>query len=100
MPTLVFAVDQPGLPPFRMPDRFRHEITYFMTLADEPGVPRLAAGEYWVSAADARNTLDDGVLRLVSPLDSDNKAEVELTEELEDWLEWMVAHQVQHVRLG
>jgi hypothetical protein len=40
------------------------------------------------------------VLLLVSPLDSENQAEVELSEEQEAWLEWLVAHGIQHVRLA
>jgi hypothetical protein len=82
-----------------MPDRFRHDVTYFMTPAGERGVPALAAGEYWISADNARRWLDDGVLVLVSPLDSTKSAEVEITEEQEAWLEWLLEHGVEHVRL-
>ena len=45
-------------------------------------------------------TLDDGVFRIVSPLDSDNRTELEITEEQEDWLKWIVQHQVEHIRLA
>src|SRR5262245_53246221 len=99
MAARVQAVGRFGLAPFAMPDRFRHEITYFMTPAGEPGVPTLGAKEYWVRLADARACLDEGVVRIVSPLDSDSKAELELTEEQEAWLEWMVAEGVEHVRV-
>jgi hypothetical protein len=100
MATHVHAVTRPDLPPFRMSDRFKHEITYFMSLPGEPGVPKLATGEYWVALASARNWLDDGVFHLVSPLDSENQTEIELSEEHEAWLEWMVANQVEQVRLA
>ncbi len=70
-----------------------------MTPAGEGGVPKLPPGEYWVRLADARTCLDDGVVRLVSPLDSATKAEIELSEEQEAWLEWMVANGVEHIRL-
>lgn len=93
------AVDRPDLPPFPMPDRFRHEIVYFITPAGETGVPPLAAGEYWVRREDALQWLDEFVVRVVSPLDAEAKAEMELTEEQEAWLEWMVANDVQHVRV-
>jgi hypothetical protein len=96
---LIYAVDKPELPPFSMPERFRHEITYFMTPPGAQGVPNLSAGEYWVQLGDARNCLADGVVRIVSPLDSDSKAEIELSEEQEAWLEWMVAHEIEHVRI-
>jgi len=100
MPVLVYAVARPDLSPFEMPDRFRHEITYFMTISGEAGVPKLPAGEYWIKLADARTSLDDGVFHIVSPLDSASKAEIELSEEQEAWLEWMVKSGVEHVRLG
>lgn len=99
MSVTVRAVDHPELLPFRMPDRFRHEVTYFMTPAGEGGVPKLPSGEYWIRLADARTCLDDGVVRLVSPLDSATKAEIELSEEQEAWLEWMVANGIEHIRL-
>ena len=99
MPVRLFAVDRPGLAPFSMPDRFRHEVTYFMTPAGQEGVPKLPAGEYWVRLTDARTFLDEGVVRLVSPLDSASKAEIGLSEEQEAWLEWMVANGVEHIRL-
>jgi hypothetical protein len=82
-----------------MPARFKHDIAYFMTPAGESGVPALAAGEYWVRLDDSRRLLDDGVLLLVSPLDSENHTEVEISEDQERWLEWMLAHQIEHVRI-
>jgi hypothetical protein len=100
MTTLVHALDKPGLAPFRMPDRFRHDVTYFCTPAGEPGAPeRLGEREYWVRLEDARQVFEDGVIRIVSPLDSDATAEIELTEEQEAWLEWMIGNEVQHVRV-
>ena len=95
----VYAVDRAELPPLEMPARFKHDITYFMTPSGERGAPKLAAGEYWIDAADARRWLDEGVLTLVSPLDSEKEAEVEINEEQETWLEWLLAHNVQRVRL-
>ena len=83
-----------------MPDRFRTDIAYFMTPPGEEGVPPLGPGEYWIRASDARQWLEDLVVRVVSPLDAAAKAEVELTEEQEGWLEWMVRNQIEHVRLG
>jgi len=100
MAVLVFAVARPELEPFRMPDRFRHEITYFMTVSGEGGIPKLPGGEYWIRLADAKTSLDEGVVRIVSPLDSASRAEIELSEEQEAWLEWMVKGGVEHVRLG
>jgi hypothetical protein len=96
---LVYAVDRPELPPLMMPARFKHDIAYFMTPGGERGAPVLPAGDYWVTLEDAKQFLDDGVLRVYSPLDSQKQAEFELSEEQESWLEWIVANNVQHVRL-
>jgi len=100
MPVLVHPVNRPDLAPFSMPDRFRHEITFFMTPGGEAGIPKMGAGEYWIRLADARTCFDDGVVRIVSPLDSASRAEIEISEEQEAWLEWMVANNIEHVRLG
>lgn len=99
MSILVHAVDRPELPPYTMPDRFRHDVAYFMSLPGEGDAPELPTGEYWVALDRSQVWLDDGVFRLPSPLDSANSTEVELSEEHEDFLRWMVQHQVQHVRL-
>lgn len=99
MATLVYAVSQPDLPPFKMSDRFRHEIAYFMSIPGEQGAPVVAEGEYWVSQENARKWIDEGTLSLVSPLDSQNRTEVELSEEHEAWLEWMLKNQIERVRL-
>ncbi len=97
---LVYAVERPELAPLEMPARFAHDVAYFMTPPGERGAPQLPAGEYWISKDDAGRWLAEGVLMLVSPLDSENQAEVEISEEQEKWLEWMVAHGIQHVRLA
>lgn len=100
MSVRVIAVDQPTAPPCVMPDRFRRDVTYFAT---PPGVqdapPHLPDGEYWVRQEDAARILDEGVIIIVSPLDSAARTEIEITEEQERWLEWVVAHRTQHVRI-
>ncbi len=101
MPTLVYAVTKPDLTPFEMPDRFRHDITYFATPAGQQDVPeKLGEHEYWVRREDALRVYDDGVIVIVSPLDSDSRTEIEITEEQEAWLEWMNENEVEHVRIG
>ena len=96
----VQAVDRPDVPALEMPDRFRRDVAYFMTPAGEKGAPKLPAGEFWIDLEDARRWLDDGVLLLVSPLDSEHQTEVELTEDQERWLEWILEHGIQHVRVN
>lgn len=99
MSVRVIAVDRPELPPHPMPDRFRHDVSYFMAVPGEDGVPALASGEYWIRQTEAVRILDDGVLVLVSPLDSHHHTEVELSAEQEEWLEWMIQHGVERVRI-
>lgn len=95
----VYSVDRPDLPPFPMPDRFRTEIVYFMTPPGERGVPPLPPDEYWIHREDAKRWLDEFVVCVVSPLDAETKAEIELSEDQEGWLEWMVRNEIEHVRL-
>lgn len=98
MSVLVYPVDQPQIAPFSMSDRFRHEVTYFMSIPGEGGVPNMPPGEYWVGLENARNWLEEGAISLVSPL-SESRTDVELSEEQEDWLEWLLDHGIQHVRV-
>lgn len=96
----VIAVNRPDLAPLPMGQRFRTEIVYFMTPPGQRGAPvDLGANEYWIAQADARRWLEDLVVPVVSPLDAASKAEIELSEEHEAWLEWMVANDIERVRL-
>lgn len=95
------SLDQPAAPPLEMPARFRTEIVFFMTPPGENNAPaKLGEGEYWINLVDAQRWQDDGCLYVVSPLDAQNKAQIELTEDHELFLEWLLRHQIQHVRIG
>ena len=96
----IYAPDRPDVPPFEASARLRHEVAYFMSVPGEKGTPQVDEGEYWIDAVSARRWLDDGVISVVSPLDSENQTEVELSEEQEAWLEWMLAHRVSRIRFG
>jgi hypothetical protein len=98
-PMKVYSVEKPELPPLEMSDHFRMEVVYFMTPPGTHGVPELPEGEYWIRLSDARRWLEDFVVQVVSPLDAEAKAEIELTDEHETWLQWMVDNQIQRVRL-
>jgi hypothetical protein len=95
----VIALDNTLAGSITMPDRFRKEIVYFMTPTDHPGAPPCGPHEYWIPYDNSVRWLDDGVFTLVSPLDAESQAEIELTEDQERWLEWMVEHKVTHIRL-
>ena len=99
MAVRVIAVDRPELAPLVMPERFRHEVAYFMFISNQADAPAAGAGEYWIRAEDARQWLEEGVFRIISPLDSANQTEVELSEEQEAWLEWMVRERIERIRL-
>jgi len=97
----VTALDHPAAPPLELPDRFRMEIPFFMTPAGDRGAPpSLAEGEYWIDADEAKNWLDEGVVYVVSPLDAENQAEIELTEYHEAFLQWLITHGISHVRVS
>ena len=96
----VYSVDRSDVPPIDMPDRFRHDIAYFMAPSGEGDVPDLPDGEFWIRTADAERWLDDLVFEIISPLDSQNVAEVEITDEQEAFFEWLIKHRVNHVRLA
>src|SRR5262249_18432226 len=100
MTVRVIPVDRSEIITITMPDRFRHDVTYFATPAGIQDAPAtLAEREYWIRRDDARRILDDGVITIVSPLDSASRTEIEITEEQEQFLEWLLEHEIQHVRL-
>jgi hypothetical protein len=96
---VVTSVDNPAAPALPVSARLRSQLVYFMTPADEPGVPPLGPDEYWIDAQQAAQWLAEGVIEVVSPLDSENQTVVELSEDQEAFLEWLTTHQVQHIRL-
>lgn len=92
-------LDRPEVPPRPISDRLRGQLVYFTGRGDEPGAPSLGPGEFFLPEAQVAEALDDGVIYLVSPLDTANMTEVELSEEQEAMLQWLQTHRVQHVRL-
>jgi hypothetical protein len=95
----VLAVDNPSAPPLEISARLRSQLVYFMTPPDEPQVPALETNDYWIDAQQTAQWLEEGVLEVVSPLDDEHQTVVELSEEQEIFLEWLVMHQIQHIRL-
>jgi hypothetical protein len=95
----IIPIDRPEVEPIRMSDRFRKEVVYFMTPAEGENSPTLGKDEYWIRPEDVKLWLDDGGFSLVSPLDAHSVAEIELSEEQEVWLEWMLKHQISTIRL-
>lgn len=92
-------IDRPEVRPREISFRLRSQLVYFMSPSNAPGVPELGENEYWFKSEDVDKWLDDGVFYLVSPLDTANMTEVELTEEQETLLGWLQSEQVRHVRV-
>jgi hypothetical protein len=97
-PRLV-PIDRPGVAPLAISTRLRGQLVYFMTPAGSEGLPELGEDEYWFARDEVSSWLDEGVIAVVSPLDSANATEVELSEEQEAVLSWLREHDVQHVRV-
>ena len=96
----LIPLDRPEVAPLAISDRLRHQLVYFMSARDTPGIPSLDDNDFWFDAAEVAKWVDEGVFYLVSPLDTDNMTEVELTEEQEALLAWLHEQKVCHVRLG
>ncbi len=92
-------LDLPTVPPLAISLRLRNQLVYFMSARDTPGLPELGEDDFWFDSAEVAKWVDEGVFYLVSPLDTDNMTEVELSEEQEALLAWLHAKKVQHVRL-
>jgi hypothetical protein len=92
-------LDHTEVAPRPISPRLRAQLVYFMSAPGAVGVPALGENEYWFAADDVARWIDEGVFYLVSPLDTANMTEVELTEEQEAFLQWLKENQVQHVRV-
>ncbi len=92
-------IDHPEVAPFPISTRLRNQIVYFASMPGTEGVPELGEKEFFIAEADVARWLDDGILHVVSPLDTANMTEVELSDEQEALLSWLQSHHIQHVRL-
>lgn len=100
MTVSITPIDRPEVPPLSVSNRFRHEVAYFAWARDDERIPeKLGESEYWFDPDTIQTIYDEGVVRLVSPLDSDSVAELEITEEQERILEWFLEHGVRHAKL-
>lgn len=98
-PFKLVPVDRPDVPPLPLSPRLKSQLVYFRAMDDAPGVPALGENEYWFDQDDVGKWLSEGVFHLVSPLDTENMTEVELSEEQEVFLGWLEKHGVRHVRV-
>jgi hypothetical protein len=93
------AVDRLDVSPLPISARLRSQLVYFMTATATEGIPPLGDNEFWFARDEVSKWVDEGVFYLVSPLDSANMTEVELSEDQELMLSWLKKNQIQHVRV-
>ena len=96
----LLPIDRDDVAPLAISERLRGQLVYFMTPPGAPGIAELNEDEFWFAPADVEKWLDEGVFYLVSPLDSANATEVELTEEQEALMNWLRKTGVRHVRVA
>ncbi len=92
-------LDHPQVAPLAISPRMRGQLVYFTAATGGAGMPALGENEYWFARDEVRKWVEEGVFYLVSPLDSANMTEVELTEEQEALLSWLDKNQIAHVRV-
>jgi hypothetical protein len=90
---LLIPVDRPEVPPRPISDRLRSQLVYFAS-------PAGGEGMFLFDPDDVARILDEGAIALVSPLDTANRTEVELSEEQEALLEWLKANRICHARVS
>jgi hypothetical protein len=93
------ALDRPDVRPLAISARMRGQLVYFMAARSAADMPSLGENEYYFARDEVKKWLDEGVFYLVSPLDSANVTEVELTEEQEALLSWLHKNEIAHVRV-
>ncbi len=98
-PARLVAIDRPEAPPLSISAKLRGQLVYFMTPPGSAGIPELREDEFWFAKDEVARWFDEGVIYLVSPLDSANATEVELSDEQETLVAWLHKHGVQHVRV-
>jgi hypothetical protein len=96
---MLVPVDRPDVKPLPISPRLRTQLVYFITPPGSTGVPPLEENEFWMARDDVAKWLSEGVFYLVSPLDSANETEVELSDEQEALLGWLDKNSIQHVRV-
>jgi hypothetical protein len=96
---LLVALGRPEVTALPISARLRSQLVYFISAEGASGMPTLGEKEYWFDATEVSKWLEDGVFYVISPLDSANQTEVELTDEQETMLQWLQHHQVRHVRV-
>lgn len=92
-------LDRPEVSSLPISSRLRGQLVYFVASPNDLGVPTLGENEYFFHESEVMKWLDEGVFYLVSPLDTANMTEVEITEEQEALFHWLNTKKVQHIKV-
>ena len=76
-----------------------NQLNYFVITKSREDEERLAPNEFEVDLLDIMRWAESGTIRMVSPLDSSHFAEVELSFEQLDLLDWLLAGQIKRLRV-
>jgi hypothetical protein len=92
----VIPLDKTGIDPYEISATLRKQLPYFTEgrIQDTSNPDR-----FFFPIARTSELLEDGVFYVVSPLDDQNQAEIEITDEQEDLLEWLVSNQIENVQI-
>ena len=93
---LVIPLDKTEIAPYQISATLRKQLPYFTEgrIHDASDSDR-----YFFPIARTSELLEDGVFYVVSPLDDQNQAEIEITDEQEDLLEWLVSNRIEQARV-
>ncbi len=93
---LVYSLNKPEIEPYEISPTLRKQLQYF-TEGEIRDTQK--PDEYTFPLERTSELLDEGVFYIVSPLDDKHQAEIEITDEQEDLLDWLVSNGVEHVRV-
>ena len=98
---LASAIDKPTVDPYEISQTLRGQLHYFT---------EGASARQWEHSGDPNafffpleltsELYDEGVFYVTSPLDDQNQAEIEITEEQEDFLDWLISNQIEKVKVS
>ncbi len=88
-----------GQPELLLNSRVNAQLPYLTTHSQSSSSSSQGLCEYWFDLETVKRILDEGTFLVVSPLRAENAAEVELSEESEELLEWILANSIQHVHV-
>lgn len=92
----VIPLDKTEIAPYEISATLRNQLPYF---TDGRIHDAGNSDEFVFPIARTSELLEDGVFYVISPLDDQNQAEIEITEEQEDLLEWLVSNRIEQVRI-